>query len=102
VPFVRFAGAHPYPDAERADAEREMFLLSGGAAIQNLLLGLHARSVASCWISSTLFCQEETRAVLGVDDAWHALGTVACGRMPESGASRPRPPVDLDAFLRWS
>lgn len=102
VPFVRFAGAHPYADAERADAERDMFLLSGGAAIQNLLLGLHARSVASCWISSTLFCQEETRAVLGVGDEWHALGTVACGPMPKGGASRPRPPVDLDDFLRWS
>jgi len=102
VPFVRFAGAHPYADAERADAEREMFLLSGGAAIQNLLLALHARSVASCWISSTLFCQEETRAALGVADEWHALGTVACGPMPEGGASRPRPPVELDDFLRWS
>ncbi len=102
VPFVRFAGAHPYGDAERTGAEREMFLLSGGAAIQNLLLGLHARSVASCWISSTLFCQEETRAVLGVGDEWHALGTVACGPMPKGGASRPRPPVDLDDFLRWS
>ncbi len=102
VPFVRFAGAHPYPDAERAGAEREMFLLSGGAAIQTLLLALHARMIASCWISSTLFCQEETRAVLGMDDEWHALGTVACGPMPEGGASRPRPPVELDAFLRWS
>jgi len=66
------------------------------------LLALHARSVASCWISSTLFCQEETRAVLGVTDEWHALGTVACGPMPEGGASRPRPPVELDDFLRWS
>jgi coenzyme F420-0:L-glutamate ligase/coenzyme F420-1:gamma-L-glutamate ligase len=101
VPFVRFAGAHPYADAERADAEREMFLLSGGAAIQNLLLALHARSVASCWISSTLFCQEETRAALGVADEWHALGTVACGPMPTGGASRPRPSVDLRDFLRW-
>jgi coenzyme F420-0:L-glutamate ligase/coenzyme F420-1:gamma-L-glutamate ligase len=102
VPFVRFAGAHPYADDERAAAEREMFLLSGGAAIQNLLLGLHARSVASCWISSTLFCQEETRAVLGVDDEWHALGAVACGPMPKGGASRPRPSLDLGDFLRWS
>jgi len=102
VPFVRFAGAHPYADAERADAEREMFLLSGGAAIQNLLLALHARSVASCWISSTLFCQEETRAALDVADEWHALGTVACGPMPEGGASRPRPRMELDDFLRWS
>ena len=101
VPFVRFAGAHPYPDAERAGAEREMFLLSGGAAIQNLLLALHARQVASCWISSTLFCQDETRAVLGLEDEWHALGTVACGPMPEGGAALPRPQIELDAFLRW-
>jgi coenzyme F420-0:L-glutamate ligase/coenzyme F420-1:gamma-L-glutamate ligase len=102
VPFVRFAGAHPYADDERADAEREMFLLSGGAAIQNLLLALHARHIASCWISSTLFCQAETRAVLGMGDEWHALGTVACGPMPEGGASRPRPRLDIDAFLRWA
>lgn len=102
VPFVRFDGAHPYPDTERAGAEREMFLLAGGAAIQNLLLALHARRVASCWISSTLFCQEETRAVLGVDEGWHALGAVACGPMPEGDAAQPRSPIDLSDVLRWS
>jgi dehydro coenzyme F420 reductase / coenzyme F420-0:L-glutamate ligase / coenzyme F420-1:gamma-L-glutamate ligase len=102
VPFVRFDGAHPYADTERAGAEREMFLLSGGAAIQNLLLALHARQIASCWISSTLFCQEETRAALGVADGWYALGTVACGPMPEGEVSRPRPPIELDDVLRWS
>lgn len=102
VPFVRFDGAHPYADAERAGAEREMFLLAGGAAIQTLLLALHDQGYASCWISSTLFCQEETRAVLGLDDGWYALGTVACGPMPEGGADRPRPSIDPSDFLRWS
>jgi coenzyme F420-0:L-glutamate ligase/coenzyme F420-1:gamma-L-glutamate ligase len=65
-PWVRFERAHPYPDAERAHAEQEMFLLSGGAAIQNLLLALHAQGYASCWISSTLFCQQESREALGM------------------------------------
>ena len=102
VPFVRFTGAHPYPDVERSGAERDMFLLSGGAAIQSLLLGLNAQSVASCWISSTLFCQEETREALGLGDEWFALGTVAAGPMPKGGASRPRPPLELDDFLNWS
>jgi coenzyme F420-0:L-glutamate ligase/coenzyme F420-1:gamma-L-glutamate ligase len=102
VPLVRFDGAHPYPDQERAGAEREMFLLAGGAAIQTLLLALHDQGYASCWISSTLFCQEETRAALGLDDGWYALGTVACGPMPEGGATRPRPPIDPSDFLRWS
>jgi len=101
VPFVRFDGAHSYPDEERAGAEREMFLLAGGAAIQTLLLALHDQGYASCWISSTLFCQEETRAILGVDAGWHALGTVACGPMPEGGADKPRPPIDPADFLRF-
>ena len=99
VPFVRFAGSHAYPDEERSAAEREMFLLSGGAAIQNLLLAFHAQGSASCWISSTLFCQEETRAALGVGDEWHALGVVAAGPMP-AGAASPRPPLDIAEYLR--
>ncbi len=101
VPFVRFDGSHPYADNGRSTAEREMFLLSGGAAIQTLLLALHDQGYASCWISSTLFCQEETRAVLGVDAGWHALGTVACGPMPQGGASRPRPALDMSDVLGW-
>ena len=99
VPWVRFERAHPYADAERAHAEQEMFLLSGGAAIQNLLLALHAQGYASCWISSTLFCQEESRAALGMGEAWFALGTVAVGPMP-AGAASPRPPLDLSEHLR--
>jgi len=99
VPWVRFEGAHPYADAERAHAEREMFLLSGGAAIQNLLLALSAQGFASCWISSTLFCQEESRAALGMSEEWFALGTVAAGPMP-AGAAPPRPPLDLSEHLR--
>lgn len=95
VPWVRFEGAHAHADAERSHAEQERFLLSGGAAIQTLLLALHAQGSASCWVSSTLFCQEETRAALGMDETWFALGIVACGPMPEGGATRPRPPIEL-------
>jgi coenzyme F420-0:L-glutamate ligase/coenzyme F420-1:gamma-L-glutamate ligase len=99
VPWVRFHGSTPYPDAERSHAEQEMFLLSAGAAIQNLQLGLHAQQFASCWISSTIFCQEETRSVLGMDDEWYALGTIAVGPKPD-GEPPPRPALDLDDHLR--
>jgi coenzyme F420-0:L-glutamate ligase/coenzyme F420-1:gamma-L-glutamate ligase len=100
VPFVRPRGAHRYPDAERAAAEREMFLLSGGAAIQSLMLALHAQGLASCWVSSTLFCKEETRAALGLQEEWIPLGSVAVGRPPGDGPS-PRPPLDPAGFLRF-
>ncbi len=101
VPWIRFRGAHRYEDEERAHAEQEMFLLSGGAAIQSLLLALHAQGIASCWISSTLFCQEETRAVLSMDDEWFALGAVAAGPMP-AGTPPPRPALDLGEHLRFA
>ena len=100
VPWIRFRGAHRYEDEERAHAEQEMFLLSGGAAIQSLLLALHAQGIASCWISSTLFCQDETRAVLSMDDEWFALGAVAAGPMP-AGTPPPRSALDLGEHLRF-
>jgi dehydro coenzyme F420 reductase / coenzyme F420-0:L-glutamate ligase / coenzyme F420-1:gamma-L-glutamate ligase len=99
VPFVRMAGAHDYADAERAAAEREMFLLSGGAAIENLMLALHAQGLASCWVSSTLFCKEETREALGLDEEWIPLGSVAAGHPPAAGPP-PRSTFDPSDFLR--
>src|SRR5204863_1881781 len=96
IPFVGLEAAHRYPDAERAAAEREMFVLSGGAAIENLMLALHAQGLASCWVSSTLFCKEETRAALGLEDQWVPLGSVAVGPAPEADPS-PRPSLDVDA-----
>jgi dehydro coenzyme F420 reductase / coenzyme F420-0:L-glutamate ligase / coenzyme F420-1:gamma-L-glutamate ligase len=98
VPWVTFASSQAYADAERSHAEQEMFLLSAGAAIQNLLLALHAQGYGSAWLASTLFCQEETRSVLGMGPEWSALGTVAVGPMPD-GAVEPRPAIDLHAFL---
>jgi coenzyme F420-0:L-glutamate ligase/coenzyme F420-1:gamma-L-glutamate ligase len=98
VPLIRLRGAHSYPDAERSAAERDMFMLSGGAAIQTLLVGLHAQGLASSWISSTLFCAEETRDALGVDDEWIPLGSVAVGP-PPPGNPPPRPSLDLGEHL---
>jgi len=65
------------------------------------MLALHAQGYGSCWISSTLFCQEESRALLGLDDAWYALGTIACGTTAGGGAVRPRPPLPIEDFLAW-
>jgi coenzyme F420-0:L-glutamate ligase/coenzyme F420-1:gamma-L-glutamate ligase len=101
VPWLSLAGSHRYDDAERTTAEREMFLLSGGAAIQNLLLGLSAQGLASSWISSSIFCREEAREALGMDDEWLALGTVACGPMPAGPRPPPRPAVDVGSVAAW-
>ncbi|HSL15998.1 MAG TPA: coenzyme F420-0:L-glutamate ligase [Actinomycetota bacterium] len=101
VPWVTFAPSQTYADDERSRAEVQMFLLSAGAAVQNLLLALHAQGYGSAWLASTLFCQEETREVLGMSSDWLALGTVAAGSMP-TGTLEPRPAIDLDAFLHFA
>ncbi|MFL5798794.1 MAG: coenzyme F420-0:L-glutamate ligase [Actinomycetota bacterium] len=100
VPCVRVRGAHAYPDEERSSAEREMFLLAGGAGIQNLLLALHAQRLGSCWVSSTLFCKEEARGALGLDEEWIPLGSVAVGPMPDV-APPDRPPLPVDEHVRF-
>src|SRR5205814_5436575 len=100
VPAIRLQGAHAYPDEERAAAEREMFLLSAGAAVQNLMLALHAQNLASCWVSSALFCKGETRAALDLADGWLPVGTIACGP-PPANEPPPRPEIDPGDFARF-
>lgn len=101
VPWLSLESGNPSPDAGSARDEREMLVLSGGAAVQNLLLALSAQGLASSFIGSTTFADEETRATLGVDDGWLPLGIVACGPVPGDPAGDPRPPVDVAGVAEW-
>ncbi|MGW4242723.1 coenzyme F420-0:L-glutamate ligase [Nocardia sp. NPDC004722] len=79
IPFCVPDGAHDYPDETRRAAERTMFTVAVGAAVQGLLVSLAVRGVGSCWIGSTIFAPDVTRDVLGLEADWNPLGAIAIG-----------------------
>jgi coenzyme F420-0:L-glutamate ligase/coenzyme F420-1:gamma-L-glutamate ligase len=100
VPCLVAEAAHAYPDARRSAAERAMFLVSMGAAVQNLLVSLAAQGLGSCWVSSTLFCQPVASAALGLPADWEPMGAVGVGY--PAAPPPPRPDRDISALVRYA
>ncbi|MEU6120089.1 coenzyme F420-0:L-glutamate ligase [Streptomyces sp. NPDC047117] len=103
VPCLVMDGSHTYEgpdaaaDARRNAAEREMFVVAAGAGVQNFLVALAGERLGSAWVSSTMFCRDVVREVLGLPADWDPMGAVAIGR--PAGEPKPRAPRDAAEFL---
>ncbi|MFI0981462.1 coenzyme F420-0:L-glutamate ligase [Streptomyces sp. NPDC021093] len=79
VPCLVMDGSHTYGDVRRDAAEREMFVVAMGAGVQNFLVALAGERLGSAWVSSTMFCRDVVREVLGIPEEWDPMGAVAVG-----------------------
>jgi coenzyme F420-0:L-glutamate ligase/coenzyme F420-1:gamma-L-glutamate ligase len=97
VPCLVTDAAHDYPDERRNRAEEAMFVVSMGAAVQNLLIALAVDGLGSAWISSTLFCGDVAARAMDLPAGWRPMGAIAVGRPAEQ--AKDRPPRDPGDFI---
>jgi len=91
--------ARPWPDEARRCAERDMFVQSLGAALQNILVAAHAWGLGGYLKGAPLFCPQAVSQALDLPADWEPSFFVLVGYPTEGFEAAPRPPLAVDDFL---
>ena len=91
--------ARSWPDDRRRAAERDMYMQSLGAALQNLLLAAHARGLGGYLKGAPLFCRAAVAEALALPDGWQPAFLVLLGYPAEGPGPSARPDPRVEDFL---
>lgn len=91
--------ARDWPDERRRLAERDMYMQSLGAALQNLLLAAHASGLGGYLKGAPLFCQETVTQALDLPAGWEPAFLVLLGYPEPTAEPPPRPSPNPNDFL---
>ena len=90
--------ARPWPDQRRKAAERDMFVQSLGAALQNILLAAEERGLAGYLKGAPLFCADALKEALSLPTGWEPTFLVLLGRPDPGFLPSRREDIDLAKF----
>jgi F420 biosynthesis protein FbiB-like protein len=90
--------ARPWPD-ERRVAERDMFIQSLGAALQNILLAAEERGLAGYLKGAPLFCAEAIADALSLPEGWEPAFLVLLGHPHPDFLPSRREEIEVHNFV---
>ena len=91
-----------YEDDRRKNAEYLMAVQSVSAAIQNLLLAIHAKGLGACWRCAPFFCMEAVREVLKIPHNFDPQALIEIGYPLEQPQMPPRKPLkSIICYNKW-
>ncbi len=91
--------ARDWPDKRRRSAERDMYVQSLGAALQNLLLAAHARGLGGYLKGAPLFCPAAVSEALSLPNGWQPAFLVLLGYPADDSRPMSRSAIRADDFL---
>jgi nitroreductase len=71
-----------------------------GAALENVLLGAHARGLAGFWMCAPVFCPAVARAALRLDPSWEPQALILLGYPQEAPPAREARSVESMRVFR--
>lgn len=99
IACLAYDEAKQWPDERRRRGERDMFVQSLGAALQNILLAAAERGLVGYIKGAPLFCSDAVAKAAALPEDWEPTFLVLLGYPPDGYEPPTRPPIDPADYL---